>query len=626
MKKLFFISLVLVAIFISSCKTDSSTQLSVSIIPEPVEMTRGTGAFQITDQTVIYISDAVPELAGIANFLAEKIQKSAGKTLKVETVSGEDVPENGILFTISNADNELGTEGYHLSVQPTRIVAKATSPNGLFYAYETICQLLPAEIESDQLVANVDWIVPCVEIRDYPRYEWRGLHLDVGRHMMPVEFIKKYIDNMAMHKMNTFHWHLTEDQGWRIEIKKYPKLTEIGAWRDETLIGHGHSKNKTYDGKRYGGFYTQEEVKEVVKYAQDRFITVVPEIEMPGHSTAAIAAYPELGVTGKQIKVEPNWGVFPDIYNVDDNTFKFLEDVLTEVMELFPSKYIHIGGDEAPKVQWENSPKIQRQIKKLGLKNAHELQSYFITRMEKFLNAHGRQIIGWDEILEGGLAPNAAVMSWRGEAGGIEAARSKHMVVMTPGSHVYFDHYQGAPEFEPLAIGGYTPLEKVYSYEPTPPELNADEAKYIMGAQANVWTEYMKTPAYVEYMVFPRLSALSEVLWSPKEKRDWTDFKTRLPKQLKRYDERGINYSKTIFKPYYEEVLDSASNKLSVAIKTQWDEGKLVYTTDGGEPTMESTEYTQEIPIDTCINVHAALFIDGQKLNSSNKKICPNEK
>lgn len=626
MKKIIsFYLVVFIILSLFSCNSKDEKSAPVSIIPEPVKVTELSGNFIITENTPIYIAGEDGQSSQIAQFLHDKFIKSAGFQLAVEEVLATDLPADGILFIIDDGDNELGKEGYQLSVEPERVVAKANTANGLFYAYETICQLLPAEIESDEPVENLDWRIPCVEIEDFPRYEWRGLHLDVGRHMMPVEFIKKYIDNMAMHKMNTFHWHLTEDQGWRIEIKKYPKLTEVGAWRDETLIGHGRSKNKTYDGKRYGGFYTQEEVKEIVKYAQDRFITVVPEIEMPGHSTAAVAAYPELGVTGKQVKVATDWGVFYDIYNVDDQTFDFLEDVLTEVMELFPSEYIHIGGDEAPKKQWEDSPKIQKQIQKLGLKNEHELQSYFITRIEKFLNAHGRQIIGWDEILEGGLAPNAAVMSWRGEEGGIEAAKNKHDVVMTPGSHVYFDHYQGAPEFEPLAIGGYTPLEKVYSYEPTPPELNADQAKYIMGAQANVWTEYMKTPEHVEYMVFPRLSALSEVLWSPKEKRNWDDFKSRLPKQLNRYDERGINYSKTIFKPYYEEVSDSVSNKFSVAIKTQWNEGKLVYTIDGSEPTLESKEYKQEIPIDTCIHIHSALFVDGQKLNSSKKKICPDK-
>jgi hexosaminidase len=364
---------------------------------------------------------------------------------------------------------------------------------------------------------------------------------------MPLEFIKKYIDNMAMHKLNTFHWHLTEDQGWRIEIKKYPKLTEVGAWRKETLIGHVKDKPHKFDGKRHGGFYTQEQAKEIVQYAKDRFITVVPEIEMPGHAKAAIAAYPELGVTGKPVEVATYWGIFPDIFNVEESTFKFLEDVLTEVMDIFPSEYIHIGGDEAIKDQWKASDKIQQKIKELGLEDEHQLQSYFIKRMEKFINSRGRKLIGWDEILEGGLAPNATVMSWQGVEGGIAAARSNHDVIMTPAQYLYFWTYQADPATEPFAFGGYIPLQKVYSFEPIPAELTADQSKYILGAQGCAWTEYMETPRDVEYMVFPRMSALSEIVWSPKGSKDWKDFTTRMTKQYKRYDQRKINYAKVPF-------------------------------------------------------------------------------
>jgi hexosaminidase len=368
------------------------------------------------------------------------------------------------------------------------------------------------------------------------------MHLDVGRHFFSVDFIKKYINLMAMLKMNTFHWHLTEDQGWRIEIKKYPKLQEIAAFRDETLIGHYSDKPHQFDGKKYGGFYTQEEIKEVVKYASARQITIIPEIEMPGHSQAAIAAYPELGCTGEQVKVATKWGVFEEIYCPKETTFKFLEDVIDEVSNLFPGKYIHIGGDEAPKIRWENCEHCQNLIKKEGLKDEHELQSYFIARMEKYINSKGKQIIGWDEILEGGLAPNATVMSWRGTNGAIEAAKQKHTVILTPQSHCYFDHYQSENKNEPLAIGGFLPLEKVYNFNPIPDELTTEEHQYVLGAQGNVWTEYMQTSENVEYMVFPRAIALSEVLWSAKEHRNYTDFIYRLEYFNKILDARNVNH------------------------------------------------------------------------------------
>jgi hexosaminidase len=364
--------------------------------------------------------------------------------------------------------------------------------------------------------------------------------------MFPVKFIKKYIDLLALHKMNRFHWHLTEDQGWRIEIKKYPKLTEIGSVRKGTMIEKNFNPYKG-DGKEYGGFYTQEEVKDVVAYAQKKHIIIIPEIEMPGHALAALAAYPELGNGTGPYEVATTWGVFDQIYAPKEETFEFLENVLTEVMALFPSKYIHIGGDEAPKTEWKKSAQAQEVIKREGLKDEHELQSYFIQRIEKFLNKNGRQIIGWDEILEGGLAPNATVMSWRGMEGGIEAAKQGHDVIMTPGTHLYLDHYQANPETEPLAIGGLTTVKKTYSFEPTPKELSKEEAKHILGAQGNVWTEYMKTSDYVEYMVLPRMSALAEVVWTPSEKKDWTNFKSRLEKLSERYEALDYNYARHVF-------------------------------------------------------------------------------
>jgi hexosaminidase len=415
---------------------------------------------------------------------------------------------------------------------------------------QSLLQLLPVEKKKELTI-------PALEIDDQPRFAYRGMHLDVGRHFYPVDFVKKFIDYIALHKMNTFHWHLTEDQGWRIEIKKYPKLTQVGAYRNGTIIGHHPGTGN--DQTKYGGYYTQEQVKEIVKYASDRFITVIPEIEMPGHASAAIAAYPELSAfpneatkhpakvtwfgdsTGKQ--VQQGWGIYPDVFAPTEYTFKFLENVLDEVIQLFPSAYIHIGGDECPKENWKRSAFCQQLIKEKGLKDEHDLQSYFIQRIEKYLNGKGRQIIGWDEILEGGLAPNATVMSWRGEKGGIEAAQQKHNVIMTPNSYVYFDYGQNKTE-DSLVIGGYLTVQKVYGYEPVPAALPVENAKYILGAQANVWSEYMKTPSKVEYMIFPRMTALSEVLWSRKENRSWPDFEKRMEQQTKRYALWDASYNK----------------------------------------------------------------------------------
>jgi hexosaminidase len=552
MKINFLQTLLLASLPLAIACTGSTEQSSVntaaqeiSIIPMPSKLEKKDGNFIVSEKTKIFAQQNNAEALRIANMLAGKFQKAAGFHVSVSQADGNNIPSNAIYFTTIGADDSLGKEGYQLSVTENSVVVKAKEPAGLFYGMQTINQLLPAEIESDMKTDNIAWQIPAVEITDKPRFTWRGMHLDVCRHFVSIDFIKKYIDNMAMHKLNTFHWHLTEDQGWRLEIKKYPKLTEVGAWRKETLIGHSKDTPRKYDGKPYGGFYTQEQAKEIVQYAKERFITVVPEIEMPGHATAAIAAYPELGVTGKQIEVATGWGVFPDIFNVEESTFSFLEDVLTETMEIFPGEYIHIGGDEAIKDQWKASPKIQQKIKALGLKNEEELQSYFMTRIEKFINSKGRKVIGWDEIIEGGLSPNVTVMSWRGMEGGITAARSGHDVIMAPIQYTYFWWNQGDSTKEPLSAGGYLPMEKVYSFEPIDSSLSADEAKYVLGAHGSAWAEYMESEAKVEYMVFPRMSALAEVVWSPKELRNWEDFTTRMPKQFKRYDARKINYAKT---------------------------------------------------------------------------------
>lgn len=508
------------------------------IIPKPESLDILNGRFLIDSNTKI-IGKA--ELENEGNYLSSMLSDDVGAELSFEDNTSF---KGNISLQLDDSINN--DEGYKVSVSYNQITISGKTNKGVFYGIQTLRQLMSSSIESDD--KKTELTIPATQIEDSPRYVYRGMHLDVARHFFPVDFVKKYIDLIAMHKMNTFHWHLTEDQGWRIEIKKYPKLTSIGSVRKETIVGHGNTwKNDDvkYDGIPYGGFYTQDDIKDVVAYAAKRHVTIIPEIELPGHSLAAITAYPELGNTGEQYEVGTRWGVFPEIYAPSEEVFKFLEDVLTEVTDLFPSKLIHIGGDEAPKTQWEQSKLAQEVVKREGLKDEHELQSYFIKRIEKFLNSKGRDIIGWDEILEGGLAPNATVMSWRGEKGGIEAAKQKHNVVMTPHHSCYFDHYQTKnKENEPLAIGGLTTVEDVYAYEPTPEELTKEEQKYILGAQGNVWTEYMATTEHVEYMVLPRMTALSEVVWSSKDSRDWNDFQKRLKHLVKIYDAMSLNYAK----------------------------------------------------------------------------------
>src|SRR5574343_198806 len=422
---------------------------------------------------------------------------------------------------------------YSINVNET-VTITYSSEESCFYAVVSLLQMLEGE--------NGSLYIQKCFVQDAPNFQWRGLHLDVARHFYSVEEVKRFIDLMALYKFNTFHWHLTDDQGWRIEIKKYHKLTEVGAWRNGSMIGH--YTDQTFDDIRHGGFYTQDEIKEIVAYAKERHITIVPEIEMPGHALAALASYPEFSCTGGPFEVGKTWGVLEDVFCPKDETFTFLENVLTEVIALFPSEYIHIGGDESPKVRWKSCPHCQKRIKDENLKDEHELQSYFIQRIEKFLNSKGRKIIGWDEILEGGLAPNAAVMSWRGTEGGIAAAKMKHNVVMTPGKPCYFDHYQHKPtNSEPLAIGGFNPLDSVYNYNPTPKILNETESEFILGAQGNVWTEYILNEKQVEYMAVPRMIALSEALWTLPENKNYKDFISRLNQNKTILDKLQVNYA-----------------------------------------------------------------------------------
>lgn len=527
----------------------------INIIPQPasVKQPKMAGSFTITASTKIVLEGN--NLENSANFLNDYLQEFYN--LKLE-ITKKATGKNSIILNYDRLD--LGKGAYNLSVNNKEVYIGGDNEEGVFYGVQSLIQLLPIP-SGNQTAGSLK--IPFVSISDHPRFAYRGLMLDCGRHFFPVSFVKKYIDYLALHKMNYFHWHLTEDQGWRIEIKKYPRLTEVGAWRNGTIIGRFPGTGN--DGEKYGGFYTQEEIKDIVKYAAQRYITVVPEIEMPGHGSAAIAAYPYLScfpdkstkseypakcawagdTTGKQ--VIQSWGVYNDVFCAGkEETFSFLQDVIDEIIPLFPGQYIHVGGDECPKTHWKICPNCQKRMKDNNLKDEHALQSYFIQRMEKYINSKGKTLVGWDEILEGGLAPNAVVMSWRGEAGGIEAAKQKHNVIMTPTTYVYFDYSQTKNE-DSVVIGGFLPLEKVYNYEPYPKELTAEQAKYITGVQANLWTEYIKYPSKVEYMIFPRASALSEVQWSSKEKKNWPDFQKRLETQFKRYELWKAHYSKAIY-------------------------------------------------------------------------------
>ena len=563
------------------------------VLPKPASVVRGEGFFLLSPSTKIVLQGKSPVVAKAGELFFDMVAPATG--FYFPQVKGTASVQDAIVFSLSlQKDKREGS--YSLNISKERIVISATEIKGFFYALQTLRQLLPVEIESRTIRSDVEWKVAAASIQDSPQFSYRGMHLDVGRHFFPVSFIKKYIDLLALHKFNVFHWHLTEDQGWRIEIKSYPLLTEKGSVRAETVIG---KNTGNYNAKPYGGYYTQDEIREVVAYAQKRFITVIPEIELPGHALAALASYPSLGCRGKGYEVATKWGVFSDVYCAGkEETFLFLEQVLSEVIELFPSKYIHIGGDEVPKERWAACTHCQRRIKKEGLHNEHELQNYFVGRIANFLRQHGRSIIGWDEILDGGELPsNAIVMSWRGMKGGIAAAKKSHYVVMSPVSHCYFDYYQALPEGEPFAIGGFTPLEKVYSFYPIPEELYLTEQdKYVAGVQGNVWTEYIKTPEQVEYMTFPRASALAEVAWSNPKKRNLKDFYPRLKRLNKRLAFLGVNFRNKLFPPEGGGVL-LFRDKGQIAFSPTEPEGKIFYTLDGSAPTPQSLPYHGEITV-----------------------------
>ncbi|WP_353959989.1 glycoside hydrolase family 20 protein [Chryseobacterium tructae] len=544
----------------------------------------------------------IPQVFKLSNDLPKNetgyFKKRLSSVLKLQDTKQT---EAQLVYTPLPKTSTANKEFYSLIINPQQIKIQSYSQQGYFLALQTLIQLFDQYKDTGK--------IPAMKIEDQPKFAWRGMHLDVCRHFFTVDEVKQYIDYLAMYKLNTFHWHLTDDQGWRIEIKKYPKLTQIGSKRKESMIGA--YVDNTFDGKPYGPyFYTQEQIKDVVKYAQERHITVIPEIEMPGHALAALSAYPELACTKGPFEAATKWGVFDDVFCPKEQTFAFLENVLDEVIQLFPSQYIHIGGDECPKTRWKECAYCQELIKKNNLKDEHGLQSYFIQRIEKYINSKGRKIIGWDEILEGGLAPNAAVMSWTGVNGGIEAAKSKHFAVMTPGAYCYFDHYQGDPQTEPNAFGGFTPLNKVYSYDPIPTELNAEQAQYIMGVQANLWTEYILDFKQVQYMIFPRLMALAEVGWGTSDPKNYKDFENRVISHFRILDKMNINYAKSIYNISGKVV--PSNNGIAYELSTSQHSNGIRYTLDGSVPTTNSPIYQSPVLIPNSLTIKSAYFENGQ--------------
>ena len=586
MKQLLFLLAVAV-----SLHTFAQDERYMGIIPAPVSAKKAKGDFKITPETII-LTDA-PDERGV-KFFADYMRKSGYAYMVTDVHNIGKSPsafKNSILLT-TNFKDESKPDGYDLAVNEDHVTVSGKGA-GLFYGVQSLIQLMEGQKPG---YANV----ACGSIKDYPRFPYRGMHLDVSRHFFDTAFIKKYLDVMAAYKMNYFHWHLTDDQGWRIEIKKYPKLTSEGSKRAQTVVGKPSSTpaDDMYDGTPYGGYYTQDEVKAIIKYAQDRYINIIPEIEMPGHSLAAITAYPEMSCDpSKGYKVMETWGVSNDVLCPNETTFTMLQDILGEIIDLFPCKYIHIGGDECPKDAWKKSSFCQQLIRDQRLRDEDELQSFFINRIEKFLNSRNRVIIGWDEILQGGVAPNATIMSWRGEAGGVAAAQLNHDVIMTPGNKgMYFDHAQSKSGQEPLSIGGYAPLWQVYGYDPVPAELSADQKKHVIGVQANLWTEYIPTAAKAEYMLLPRMLALSEIAWSPTANKDYYNFsESRLPHRLQKLDAAGYTYR--VPEPVGVEDTLMRGSTFRIVMKSPVEGAKIHYTIDGNAPRETDLWYTDPLKI-----------------------------
>lgn len=590
-----------------------------NIIPRPQQVNvRNDAPFTLNAKTVISLGTNSQDMKRNANMLASYIEQATG----IRPAIGKGKNGAAIILTIDKTI--ANAEGYKLDADAKQIRIAGASAAGVFYGIQTLRKSLPLVNGKASKVS-----IPAVHIADAPRFAYRGTHLDVSRHFVTADSVRQFIDMLALHNINRFHWHLTDDQGWRIEIKKYPLLTQIGSKRAQTVIGHNSGK---YDGKPYGGFYTQQQIRDIVKYAADRYITIVPEIDLPGHMQAALAAYPDMGCTGGPYEVWQKWGVSDNVLCAgNDKTLTFIDNVLKEITQLFPSKYIHVGGDECPKTQWQKCPKCQARIKALNLeaKDGHSaeerLQSYIITHASNYLKSLGRNTIGWDEILEGGLAEGATVMSWRGESGGIAAAKQHHDVVMTPNSYLYFDYYQSLDKAnEPLAIGGYLPLETVYSYEPMPKELTADEARHIIGVQANIWTEYMPTFKQMQYMALPRLAALSEVQWSQPALKDYTSFTNRLTKFTHLYDRLGYNYAKHLYNVAIHVDSDNKWREILIHMTTAGN-AEIRYTLDGTEPTANSTLYTGAIVLQKSAKIRAAAFRDGKRSSVTSQDISFNK-
>lgn len=590
-----------------------------NIIPRPQQVNVSNDApFTLSAKTVISLGTNSQNMKRNANMLASYIEQATG----IRPAVGKSKNGTAIVLTIDKTI--ANAEGYKLDADAKQIRIAGASAAGVFYGIQTLRKSLPLVNGKASKVS-----IPAVHIADAPRFAYRGTHLDVSRHFVTADSVHQFIDMLALHNINRFHWHLTDDQGWRIEIKKYPLLTQIGSKRAQTVIGHNSGK---YDGKPYSGFYTQKQIRDIVKYAADRYITIVPEIDLPGHMQAALAAYPDMGCTGGPYEVWQKWGVSDNVLCAgNDKTLTFIDNVLKEITKLFPSKYIHVGGDECPKTQWQKCPKCQARIKALNLeaKDGHSaeerLQSYIITHASNYLKSLGRNTIGWDEILEGGLAEGATVMSWRGESGGIAAAKQHHDVVMTPNSYLYFDYYQSLDKAnEPLAIGGYLPLETVYSYEPMPKELTADEARHIIGVQANIWTEYMPTFKQMQYMALPRLAALSEVQWSQPALKDYTNFTNRLTKFTHLYDRLGYNYAKHLYNVAIHVDSDNKWREILIHMTTAGN-AEIRYTLDGTEPTANSTLYTGAIVLQKSAKIRAAAFRDGKRSSVTSQDISFNK-
>lgn len=575
-----------------SCENEIEKIEKTDIVPKPDFIEIKKGSFLLDKNVFIEISNNYNELESVKEYFTSYMKDYFQLNFAFYGSSS---------IKLSIDEGLKGTDAYNLAVTKNGIQITGSNAAGVFYGIQSLIQILPSKNSKTEAFE-----LPFFNIKDSANFKWRGVHLDVCRHFFPVDFVKKTIDMAARLKLNTFHWHLTEDQGWRIEIKKYPKLTEIGAWRNKTLIGHGLETPEKYDSAKHGGFYTQEQIKEVVEYAKKRFVTIVPEIEMPGHAVAALASYPEYSCTGKKLEVESKWGVFDDVYCAGkETTFFFLEDILSEVIDLFPGEYIHIGGDECPKTRWKECEECQNRIENENLKNEHELQSYFIKRIEKFLNSKGKKLIGWDEILEGGLSKTAAVMSWRGEVGGIEAAMQGNFVVMSPNATNYFDHYQGTMN-EPLAIGGLTTLKDVYTYQPIPESLKEEYKKYILGAQANLWTEYIPSEEHAEYMLYPRLCALAENLWTDKSSQNWDDFILRMGTFYEHLDNWGVNYRLNAPEGI-QQLTRTLNDTIIIELDNNLPDVPVFYTLDGSEPTMISSKYEKPIKLklDSFITIKA---------------------